>query len=308
MRTDEAKRLPLDQVLAGFGFFPVKKRKNGGELWYASPFRKEREPSLHISRVHHVRLGWIWVWKDFGDIGGTVVDFVCRHKGVSVAGALGILEGMRLGDASPSPAPPKAAAHSKAGRPAHPFTEVRVKPLESRKLLAYLAGRGIAAGLAKRYLSEVHYRFEGNAFKALAFANRQDGYEMRSTGRFKGTLPPKGITLLHAEKAAETGAVAVFEGFMDYLSALAYYGKTEAETAVIVLNSAAMQAQAVEAMKAMGVRKVHLYLDRDVAGRKLAEGVREKLPEAAVVDQSGLYEGYKDFNAFWMAKRVTRGR
>lgn len=33
----------------------------------------------------------------------------------------------------------------------------------------------------------MHYRFEGKAFKALAFANNQGGYEMRSTGRFKGT-------------------------------------------------------------------------------------------------------------------------
>ena len=34
------------------------------------------------------------------------------------------------------------------------------------------------------------------------------------------------------------GAVTVFEGFTDYLSALAYYRKTEADTPVIVLGAA----------------------------------------------------------------------
>lgn len=311
MRTDDAKKLPLDVILSALGYAPVKRRKNGMELWYASPFREDRTPSLHISQVHHVRLGWIWVWKDFGDIGGTVIDFIRRYEGVSVAGALRFLEGMQLGGGAAvaaSPAPPQKAPAEQQEAPAHPFTEVRIAPLESQELLGYLARRGIPAGIAKRYVQEVHYRFEGKAFKALAFANSQGGHEMRSIGSFKGTLPPKGITLLHPEKITAGGAVTVFEGFMDYFSALAYYRKAEADTPVIVLNSAAMREQAMHAIHALGARKVHLYLDRDETGGKLVEQFREALPGLEVLDHSGLYEGVKDFNEFWVAKRVERVR
>lgn len=61
MRADEAKKLPLDQILSSLGFSPVKSQKDGQELWYASPFRAEKDASLHISTVTHPRLGRIWV-------------------------------------------------------------------------------------------------------------------------------------------------------------------------------------------------------------------------------------------------------
>lgn len=76
MRTDDAERLPLDSILSELGYAPVKRRKNGMELWYASPFREDRTPSLHISRVHHVRLGWIWVWKGFRRQGDRIDFFI----------------------------------------------------------------------------------------------------------------------------------------------------------------------------------------------------------------------------------------
>lgn len=36
-----------------------------------------------------------WIWNDFGDIGGTVIDFIMRHEGYSqVKDALSFLENM----------------------------------------------------------------------------------------------------------------------------------------------------------------------------------------------------------------------
>src|SRR4051794_38479571 len=95
MRADDAKKLPLDRILLHLGYSPVKSRKNGNELWYASPFRAEKEASMHISAVVHPRLGRIWVWKDFGDIGGNVIAFIQRYYGLNegdVSGALRKLE------------------------------------------------------------------------------------------------------------------------------------------------------------------------------------------------------------------------
>ena len=314
MRADDAKRLPLDRILSQLGFSPVKSKKNGRELWYSSPFRDEKDASLHISSVIHPKLGQIWIWKDFGDVGGNVIDFALRYYGLpanDVSGALARLEGLGLGGTKlsvPSPALPLPfpPATAEQDAPTHPFKNVQVEPLESRRLLTYLAGRGINAGLAKRYVQQARYSFEDRHYLALAFPNDNGGYEMRSTGRFKGTLPPKGITLLHREKIESSKAVTVFEGFADYLSALVYYKRTEASTPVIVLNSASMQEWAIKAIQELGAEKVHLYLDHDKTGKRLAESFGELLPGVDVVDQSILYDGYKDFNEFLLAQKQKR--
>jgi 5S rRNA maturation endonuclease (ribonuclease M5) len=93
---------------------------------------------------------------------------------------------------------------------------------------------------------------------------------------------------------------------MDYLSALTYYRKTEAETPVLILNSVAMEEDALEKIRSLDVRRLHLYLDRDEAGRKLLESFREQLPELEILDQSRLYQGHKDFNAFLMARQKAK--
>jgi ATP-dependent Lon protease len=61
--------------MAQLGYHPVKVTDNRNEFWYNSPFRVEKEPSFHISF-----LGGKWIWKDFGDIGGTIVDFAMRYQ------------------------------------------------------------------------------------------------------------------------------------------------------------------------------------------------------------------------------------
>jgi hypothetical protein len=312
MRADDANRLPLDQILKHEGHTFVKSRKDGRELWYTSPFRKEKTPSLHISLVHNNRLGCIWVWKDFGDIGGNVIAFAMRYYGIpDVPGVLKKLDELGIkpmGAGVSSPAPMMALLEPKPADAAHPFTDVRIQPLASPDLLEYLGGRGINAALAERYLQEVHYRFEGKPFSALAFRNDKGGYEMRSTGWFKGALPPKTMTFLHPEKLPSSAAIAVFEGIIDYLSALTYYGKMEAETPVLILNSVVTEKAATQKIQSLGVRKVHLYLDRDEVGKKLVERFRELLSGMEVMDQSRLYVGHKDFNAFLVARQKANCR
>jgi 5S rRNA maturation endonuclease (ribonuclease M5) len=91
--------------------------------------------------------------------------------------------------------------------------------------------------------------------------------------------------------------VTVFEGFFDFLSALTYYGKKIA-TEVIVLNSVALGQKAIARIGDASFRKVHLYLDRDLSGRKLTQDFHQQLPSVTVVDNSVLYADSKDFNEF----------
>lgn len=311
MRADYAKRLPLDQVLLRLGYAPVKSVKGGRELWYASPFREETEPSMHISRVQHHRLGPIWVWKDFGDIGGNVIDFAIRYYNLAstdVSGALRKLDELGIGG-SGIPLPPSVAevAGHRDGA-SHPFTDVQIRPLTSSHLLDYVVRRGIDPALAQRYLCEIHYQFENRPFSALAFQNDLGGYEIRSTGRFKGTLPPKTITLLHPEKLAHRSAITVFEGFMDYLSALTYYGKDSADTAVLILNSVTTEQAAIQKLQSLDVLKLYLYLDRDDSGKQLTERFQQEFSHLNVIDHSHLYVGYNDFNDFLVAQRKAASK
>lgn len=119
-----------------------------------------------------------------------------------------------------------------------------MRPLGSRSLLTYLAGRGIPAELARAQIQELHYRRNDKPFFALAFPNAAGGYELRNP-YFKGSWSPKDIAVIPG--GAPT-VVAVFEGFMDYLSTLASGVLADPCPGVIVVNFASLRAKAVAAI------------------------------------------------------------
>jgi DNA primase len=86
MNSKQAKQINFPDLLSRLGHEPVKITKGGRELWYASPFRKEKTASFHTSY-----LGGKWIWKDFGDTGGNVIDFVMRYQGIQFKDALAFL-------------------------------------------------------------------------------------------------------------------------------------------------------------------------------------------------------------------------
>ena len=90
MNSHQAKQIDLPNLMSRLGYEPTAIKKGGNEYWYRSPFRSEKDASFHTSY-----LGGKWIWKDFGDIGGTVIDFVMRHERLnSVKEALSYLEGI----------------------------------------------------------------------------------------------------------------------------------------------------------------------------------------------------------------------
>lgn len=60
----------------------------------------------------------------------------------------------------------------------------------------------------------------------------------------------------------------VFEGTLDFLSALAYFRKEQAAANVLVLNSVALVARGAEIIRAYDVSQVSTCLDHDRAGRE----------------------------------------
>lgn len=303
----QAKRIPLSLILEKEGFQPVKQR--GADWWYLSPFRKETEASFHICTRRNI-------WNDLGTgQGGTVIDFAMQYYQVPISEALKKLERMDLSDHS-APASPAASLplfDATAQAEENPVLVKKVQPLMNRALIGYLYGRGIPYKLAKNYLQEIYYTRKDEAgneksYFALAFPNDSGGYELRNP-YFQGSFPPKDITYLPSHQASDDRAITIFEGFSDFLSALVYYGREEATTPVIVLNSVAMQQRAVDTIKRKGATKVYVYPDHDKGGQDLLKFLRDQLPGVEILDKSEVYKGYKDFNQFLTEGRnVTRSR
>lgn len=294
----------------------------GGEYWYNSPLpdREDDTPSFKTDRTNRL-------WFDQGTKqGGGIIELAMLMFGCDERGALRELSRLYKGtlfDQVDAPTPQREgtrrakppglplfeqAAHASPDG-AQPRTHIETRPITSKGLYWYLHHRGIDPALAKRYVQEMRWRSGDKAFYTLAFASDAGGFELRngvgvSEGGhgFQGVHGPKAITTLHADKATPGGSVSVFEGFFDFLSALAYYGKSEPATPVIVMNSAAMTEQTVAAIQRLQAGRAHLYLDRDKTGTEAAQAIRAALPGVTVEDRSSLYAEYADFNDYWMQK------
>ena len=270
-----------------------------GELWYCSPFRPETVPSFKINPERNV-------WYDFGEgEGGNVLDFVMKyHKVGSISEALEHLVAFdqpRFPSFAPPGSKPATAPNSNPFERPVPPTQptVIIKALAHPALTTYLARRGIPLGLACRYVEEIHYTRAGKAYFALAFQNTRGGYELRNPS-FKGTHGPKDITLLN-HSATRLQTWAVFEGFIDFLSAQVAGLLAHPEPSVLVLNSTALKDTAFATIRASGATRVELYLDHDPSGRALTAFFRHQLAGVEIVDRSDLYAGHKDVNEFLTA-------
>lgn len=290
MNTYQAKRIPLPTILAKLGCEQHHTAK--GELWYASPFRQESEASFKINPDRNI-------WYDFGlGDGGNVLDFVMQYYHLStISEALRKLDNLE-GWVAKAPAPPKPAKVTEKDL-GDSMSVSKVQPLQNSALIKYLQGRGVNVDIARSYVQEIYYTYNYRHYFALAFQNRSGFYEMRNP-YYKGVSGHKDISII---PGTTDGEAMVYEGFMDCLSALTYYQTPTPAITAIVMNSAAMKDKTIEALTAMGVRKVHLYLDHDTSGQALAGAIREALTGVEVIDQSDVYAGWKDFNEFLQAQQ-----
>lgn len=304
MNVAQAKQLHLKDVLSRLGY--EAQREDKGEHWYLSPFREEQDASFKITRDGKG-------WYDHGaGHGGNILDFVIRYYHLPDNGIQKALQKLDrlLGTSSSQtdlyvPTKPSEAVFEPVRTDsdiASPIQVETISPLRRRTLIRYLTGRGIPVKLARPYVQQIDYHYGGQSYFALAFASDSGGYELRNA-HFKGCYQKKDITTLRINGS---DGVAVFEGFMDFLTAIAYTGRPPRQH-VIVMNSGSMRERAVAAIQGLAVRQVHLYLDHDPSGRDLTRYFTESLPGCEVVDGSGLYAGYKDWNDFWIARQSQSG-
>ena len=129
-------------------------------------------------------------------------------------------------------------------------------------------------------------------FYGIGFKNDLGGYEIR-TPNFKTSSSPKGITSIDNG----TNTVAVFEGFMDFLSFKAMNKQLpENSLNFVILNSVSFFEKARVFMETH--HSIQLYFDRDETG--LSYTKRALSLSTKYTDESKLYHKYKDLNDWAM--------
>jgi hypothetical protein len=314
MNADQAKKISLPDLLAQLGHEPVKVTKEGRELWYASPFRAEKEPSFHTSF-----LGGKWIWNDFGDIGGTVVDFAMRLQGYrSVKEALTWLDGMfhrsmfekqtaaRVGEGTQPEEPTLFSFQQQSGAAAPEISDSRqlefidAHPITNPAIFTYLAQeRGIPKELAMQYLQEVKYRntANGKEFFAFGMKNESDGYEVRvasSKYTFKSALKARDITVIRGT-SPERRTVNVFEGMTDFLSLLVMMNFTNLAGDSLIMHSLSSFHRAVEFIRGGDYQVINTFLDNNRPGEEGTEKFKAEFGEKAA-SQSQMFAPYADLN------------
>ena len=296
------KQISLLSIMAKLGHEPAGPPAAGGNYYYTSPFRpQEKTPSFVVSEPKNV-------WADFGGspkpgkkvAGGDVLQLIMDLTGFDAGLARQTLRAWSADLATPAElALPPAPTGDTYATGKTTFTDVRVEPLQWKPLIEYLVSRGIDWGLVQRsqrtlaHLQQIFYNSSTKPREKPYFGlawKMPEGWEVRNP-KFQGTIGNKGCTWMLGRKRDE---VIVFEGFMDYLSALTYYKQTYFEQTVLVLNSVAMLTEALPTL--MEARLVHWFGDNDLAGERALFLLRQALTPARVQAHNELYRGYKDFN------------
>ena len=281
----EIKSIPLATFMSQLGYFPVKTQ--GYRLWYKSPLRQEHTASFKVQAD-------INCWYDFGiGKGGNIIDLAAelyqsndlRYLMDCIARCVSV-------------SPPQTVASSSPQRHSAPsFTDIEVVPLRHHALVAYLQERGIPAQIAVKHCKQIHYSCRGKRYYAVGFANESGGYETRNK-YFKGCIAPKDISLRRI-RDGPTNDVAVFEGFIDYLSAITL-GIIQG-TDAIILNSVSNVGKAIPYLRDYST--IHCYLDNDDAGKSTFAAISAELDN--VIDCSTFYSQFNDLNEFLTQSKNT---
>ncbi len=286
----EIKSIPLAAFLSRLGHEPAARK--GTRLWYKSPLRQERTPSFKVEITLNC-------WYDFGlGKGGNIIDLAAE-----LYQSTDLRHLMRcIANSYPVPSVQTVASSFPQRHSAPSVERFEVVPLEHRALVAYLQERGIPAHIAKAKCKEAHYCVNGKFYFAVTFENVSGGCELRNR-YFKGCRGRKDISYLPWARDGPSAECAVFEGFIDYLSALTLSIISGADA--IILNSVVNVNKAVPFLR--GYRTINCYLDNDTAGQNALSELTA-IYGSIVIDRSTLYSEFNDLNDFLVNQNFIKNK
>lgn len=277
-RLDEAKSIDIVSYLSSIGFEP--KKTGGNKIWYNSPIHAESTPSFFVSGSKWRDHGATALDKPFGD----VIDLCQELNSCSRMEAINILL-----DGTPIPrAEPREIVDESKLEVLNVYKEIK-----DQRLKEYLKKRCITENVYSRYLGEAHYCFSNNpekVYTACSFKNDKGGYELRSS-LHKYCAVPKHFTTF-----GDGTTLNLFEGNINYLSALCYFGVEEFESSTtIVLNGLGILRRLLDELPKY--TKINCFLDHGEKGGDVAmDLIRAKVGADRVYDHRYLYPEEYDFN------------
>ena len=283
------KRYPIVEYLERKGIKPV--RSTPAYALYHSPLRAETHPSFKVDTEKNL-------WIDYAEgKGGSIIDLCMRLEGCTLLEAIRIL-GQNAPDITHVPRRESVQGTSKQEsiRQAVSTSGVRrlieISDTLPPHLLKYLEeDRCINLEKAMLFLRCISYEVRGLHYQAIGFANQSGGYELRDNGIFKGTIAPKDITPIFADRAEP---VCIFEGFMDFLSFFSM--KEEVIHHCLVMNSVSNVAKAIRYLNDRHLTHIRAFLDNDDAGKRATNDfIRASFK---VEDMSVHYRNFKDLNEY----------
>ncbi|WP_311155940.1 toprim domain-containing protein [Prevotella histicola] len=283
------KRYPIVEYLERKGIKPV--RRTPAYALYRSPFREDTHPSFKVDTEKNL-------WIDYAEgKGGSIIDLCMRLEGCTLLEAIRIL-GQNAPDITHVPRRESVQGTSKQEsiRQAVSTSGVRrlieISDTLPPHLLKYLQeDRCINLEKAMPFLRCISYEVRGLHYQAIGFANQSGGYELRDNGIFKGTIAPKDITPIFADRAEP---VCIFEGFMDFLSFFSM--KEEVIHHCLVMNSVSNVAKAIRYLNDRHLTHIRAFLDNDDAGKRATNDfIRAGFK---VEDMSVHYRNFKDLNEY----------
>jgi hypothetical protein len=300
MNCEQAKQIDLVDYLSSLGHHPQKIRNQ--DYWYLSPLRDERTASFKINRKLNV-------WYDHGmGKGGDMIDFGTSYHKCSIGDLLQKLSGYHarpglsfhppVSGAQPSPAS-RLSAGEKKDSPAAKIVIVDVRPLAEKCLYDYLQKRCIPIEIAASFCKEVDFLLYEKKHRVIGFRNNSGGYELRSEN-FKGSSSPKDVSFFNNDKQE----VAVFEGFFSYLAFETLNKNQNAPlTNFLILNSLSFFEKSRQLMQQHD--RIHLFLDRDIAGKKCT-GQALEWNQGKYIDRSSFYQNRKDLNQWLIHHQLNQ--
>ena len=277
------EQVSLVDLLSRLGYQPV--RTAGQEILYLSMIRdSDTKPSFAVN-------DGLGVWYDHGlGKGGNIIDFGLAYWKMPFQEVLEKIMQV-IGQQLPVKTCEPETKFRKRSAVKIPHYEIQeIKELGNNNAITeYLQSRKVWEAAQGR-LSEVYYYVEDQKrlrkyFFAAGWQNELRSWEVRNL-YFKGCLGHKGLTFI----PGDTARLAVFEGFLNYLSWL-----TEnplANDSVLVLNSIALIQGAIRKAKEYG--EVNLFFDRDNSGQLASLDLKKAVPQAT--DCSHHYLHYNDYN------------
>lgn len=286
MNSTQAKSILVSDLLYKINYEPTK--TSNKELWYLSPLHEEKTPSFKIDINKNV-------WYDHGlGKGGNIIDLVMVLFNCNFSQALSkIASIVNNGDAVPF-----SFHQQKRTNKSHKILAAqsqmivkKVQSLQNSALINYITkDRCIDIKIAQKYLLEIYW-INPNTNKSnfgLAFKNDIDGYDVRNS-LVKLNIGGKGTTLI---KGKDTTKVSVFEGFMDYLSALVFFKIDTFKGDVLILNSLSLLDKSIEGLNTYKI--IYSFLDNDDAGKTATIKLMARVN--GLKNCSYFYKENKDFN------------